>query len=973
MNASRPYHLALGLAAMTAVHAGASAPALAQCASADLFAPASYAWAGGEFGHAVALSGNCAVIGAPENNDVGWAYIFRFDGSTWGLEHYWGGGVVDDEYGWSVAISDDTVVAGIPKSDDADPESPDCNSGSGRVWRYYSSTWHSEDLLLPDDYLFGRGSQFGFSVAVCGEVALVGAVYDDELGIAAGSAYVFRRNDRGTPIPNDDFWFQEQKLLPDDDADVEADWFGWSVAISGDVIVVGAPGDDTAAAYAGAAYVFRRNGSTWQPEAKLLPAGQHSLEWGLFGYSVALSGNDLVIGAPWDGENGADSGVAYAFVYGLEGSQWAWRLKQRLRANSPTADDWFGYSAAINEAADLVVIGAIGESAAYVFHEQVNPQTPWAPGATLLGPEGPGNGFGWSVAASGNIPLVGAPYGDGEIALSGAAHVIDLAGPDCNGNGVCDWRDIADGTSQDCNNNGTPDDCEPDCNGNGIPDDCDIRDGTSEDCQPNGIPDECDLADGTSNDADGNGVPDECDPPPNDDGDSAQSVGDVQDLPFDTTFATHDGSGTCMSGSNIWYRYTVSRLGSTFIRLKGDYDTKLAVYDGWTCDPLGSELCCNNGEGHSSVCQIDGVSFGDQFLIEVGGVGSAAGPGLLSICSGIPLPADWDDDFDIYESGSGLHGQGGWEGWEGDESGDADVTDEASQSPPNSLLVLGDVDIVHAFSECTSGQWTFTAWQYVPGSFSGESYFILLNTYGAGIHNWSTQLRFNSDLGLVVSDWDDAHLPLITDEWVELRVEIDLDEDRQAIFYGSELLVEKSWTDGLSGDGALNIGAVDLYAGGSSPVYYDDLSLDGSGEFPPPPTGACCLSDASCMDLTEEECLVQGGTYHGEDTACAWTDCPPPTGACCLSDGSCADLAQDDCTSAGGNWYPGENCAYFECPCPGDLDGDRDIDLADLAVLLSYYGTTDGAGPEDGDLDGDADVDLTDLATLLALYGTICP
>jgi len=127
------------------------------------------------------------------------------------------------------------------------------------------------------------------------------------------------------------------------------------------------------------------------------------------------------------------------------------------------------------------------------------------------------------------------------------------------------------------------------------------------------------------------------------------------------------------------------------------------------------------------------------------------------------------------------------------------------------------------------------------------------------------------------------------------------------------------------------------------------------------------------MDLTEEECLVQGGIYHGDDTACAWTDCPPPSGACCLPDGSCADLSADDCASAGGGWYPGESCAYIECPCPGDLDDDRDVDLGDLAVLLSYYGTTDGAGPEDGDLDGDGDVDLLDLAALLALYGTTCP
>ncbi len=61
------------------------------------------------------------------------------------------------------------------------------------------------------------------------------------------------------------------------------------------------------------------------------------------------------------------------------------------------------------------------------------------------------------------------------------------------------------------------------------------------------------------------------------------------------------------------------------------------------------------------------------------------------------------------------------------------------------------------------------------------------------------------------------------------------------------------------------------------------------------------------------------------------------------------------------------------CLCPGDLDGDFDVDLADLAQLLSNYGTTSGAEPEDGDLDGDGDVDLADLAALLAVYGTTCP
>lgn len=110
----------------------------------------------------------------------------------------------------------------------------------------------------------------------------------------------------------------------------------------------------------------------------------------------------------------------------------------------------------------------------------------------------------------------------------GGVPVVDIGayefGDDCNGNGVNDALDIAQGTSSDCDANGVPDDCEPDCNGNFIADACDIADGTSEDCTNNGLPDECepdcnsntvadgcDIAAGTSRDCNGNAVPDECD------------------------------------------------------------------------------------------------------------------------------------------------------------------------------------------------------------------------------------------------------------------------------------------------------------------------------------------------------------------------------------------------------------------------------------------------------------------------------
>jgi hypothetical protein len=94
-----------------------------------------------------------------------------------------------------------------------------------------------------------------------------------------------------------------------------------------------------------------------------------------------------------------------------------------------------------------------------------------------------------------------------------AALRVELEIPDCNGNGVPDEEDIANGTSEDCNANGVPDECEfwLDCNGNGVPDTCDLDEGTSEDCNANGVPDECDIASGDEQDCNGNGVPDSCD------------------------------------------------------------------------------------------------------------------------------------------------------------------------------------------------------------------------------------------------------------------------------------------------------------------------------------------------------------------------------------------------------------------------------------------------------------------------------
>ena len=210
----------------------------------------------------------------------------------------------------------------------------------------------------------------------------------------------------------------------------------------------------------------------------------------------------------------------------------------------------------------------------------------------------------------------------------------------------------------------------------------------------------------------------------------------------------------------------------------------------------------------------------------------------------IALPAlavaqPWSDNFDSYANGSGLHGQGGWRGWDGSIAADAYVSNLYSRSAPHSAEIRPTSDIVQQFTGATSGQWVMTGWVYIPTGTTGEQYFILLNTYNeGGPYNWSTQILFNSTTGLV-SDPDDissTQFSMIRNQWVELRVEIDLDADTQSIYYGGNLMNTKSWTNGVSGNGAVNIAALDLFSNNGSTIYWDDVSLAHGGPISVEPT-----------------------------------------------------------------------------------------------------------------------------------------
>jgi hypothetical protein len=221
------------------------------------------------------------------------------------------------------------------------------------------------------------------------------------------------------------------------------------------------------------------------------------------------------------------------------------------------------------------------------------------------------------------------------------------------------------------------------------------------------------------------------------------------------------------------------------------------------------------------------------------------------------LLVDWSENFDSYANDSQMHGQGGWKGWFNDPNAGAFVRDDQAHSAPHSVEIAGASDLVHEYSGYTTGTWTYTAWQYIPSSVSGITYFILLNSYDdAGLNlNWSLELQFDTGLDTVLNDGPDGgSLPIIYDQWVEIRDEIDLDNDTQTVFYGGVELFTGSWANGMSGGGVANIAAVDLFANLATPVYYDDVSLMG------PPAAVCdIVGDIPWLSVDPESGVTPGG------------------------------------------------------------------------------------------------------------------
>lgn len=358
-----------------------------------------------QFGDSLAIESDTIVVGAPRTDhgfaadaEYGSAYVFTRSGTTWSQNQTLiasdaSGG---DWYGSSVALSGGTILVGATYAG---------VTGRGRAYalRNEGGTWSERALLDKDADLT---SFFGQELVLQGDMALVTAPADSLHGANSGLAYAFDPVVNTVPVALDDptamNW--SSQVLAEDPSDWAA--YGRSVAIEGDVAVIGAPWADSA----GAAYVLEKVSGQWQQSAKLVSSDPVSDEF--FGQSVDIQGGTIVVGEYQDAGGGA--------VHVFTGSGTTWTHRAKIVASDRSVNDAFGISVAIS--GNSIVVGASGDNgigAAYTF---IGGGATWNEEEKFVGGALSDN-YGVCVDIDQDTVVVGAPLEDSLFSDSGAVHV----------------------------------------------------------------------------------------------------------------------------------------------------------------------------------------------------------------------------------------------------------------------------------------------------------------------------------------------------------------------------------------------------------------------------------------------------------------------------------------------------------------------------------------------------------------------
>ncbi len=368
---------------------------------------------GDQFGISSDLLGDRAIVGANRDDDnganSGSAYIFERQAGAWvqSAKLTASDGDELDRYGINVGLADDVAVVAARYDDDVGYA-----TGAVYVYRLVSGAWIEEDKVQPDmlvsNTLFGTaldidggrmlvgaqtadgpaqvdvgaayvfedrgdgewteqaellasdgefGDRYGISVALEGDIAVVGAIADDDQGTQAGAAYVYER------IAGD--WTEVAKLVAPDGG--ENDRFGTDLAISGNTIVVGAGLAGPGGAETGAAYVYERRHNGWIFSQRVGPDDLRNGDF--YGDSVALNGDVLLVGAWAQDDDGPQSGAAYVFERRADG----WFQKAKLKPGDAAASESFGHALSIDGGVGIITakagsdVAGDGVGSAYVY------------------------------------------------------------------------------------------------------------------------------------------------------------------------------------------------------------------------------------------------------------------------------------------------------------------------------------------------------------------------------------------------------------------------------------------------------------------------------------------------------------------------------------------------------------------------------------------------------------------------------
>jgi hypothetical protein len=292
-----------------------------------------------EFGRSVSISGDYAIIGAPQDGAKGSAYIFLRNGSNWTQQAKLtaSNGLYDDGFGLSVSISGNYAVVGAWGKDVFNVTNR-YNQGAAYVFVRNGTTWTQQQILYASDGT--TDDHFGQAVAIDGTLILISSMFDDVgLNDNQGSVYVFSYSGNN--------WIEQAHLFASDGA--EGDKFGFAVAISSSMVIIGAPEDDIDQEIdQGSAYIFSYNGNNWSQSQKI--TAFDGMLNDRFGYSVSINNVHAVIGAIGDDYNPNDE-IGSVYIFGYNNNTWSYLAKLIDLDGKP-----LGYSVALS--GDYIITGS---------------------------------------------------------------------------------------------------------------------------------------------------------------------------------------------------------------------------------------------------------------------------------------------------------------------------------------------------------------------------------------------------------------------------------------------------------------------------------------------------------------------------------------------------------------------------------------------------------------------------------------